>query len=95
MCRLFSLPLGQAVRPDIYLKLVVDEAQPRAEQLVHCLTTGSAACEDTLRLRVGEQVKTVRFQSVVLADATNRPAYVLGVVLDVSALQRLEAETYA
>ncbi|OON65277.1 sensor histidine kinase [Hymenobacter sp. CRA2] len=92
MYQLLGLPLGQPVSPDVYLRLVADEDQPRAEQLVHRLSTGSGGFEETLHLRVGEQEKTVRLRAVVLPDEAGHPARVLGVDLDVSALQRLEAE---
>ena len=92
MYQLFGLPLGQAIEPHIYLDFVVDEDRPRAEQFVCCLTTGCADFEETLRLRVGGQVKTVRLKVVVLHDEAGQPVRVLGVDLDISQLQRLEGD---
>jgi len=92
MYRLFGLPLGQAIEPRVYLDFVVDEDRPQAEQFVRCLTTGCANFEETLRLRVGGQVKTVRLKVVVLHDEAGQPVRVLGVDLDISQLQRLEAD---
>jgi len=92
MYRLFGLPPGQPVRPDVYLQFVVDEDRLRAEQFVRCITTGSAEVEETLRLRVGGQAKTVRLKVVVLHDEAGQPVRVLGVDLDISQLQRLEAD---
>jgi PAS domain S-box-containing protein len=91
MYHLVGLPLGQPVSPEVYLQFVVDDDRPRAEQLVRRLTAGQNA-EQTLRLRVGEQLKTVRLKAVVLRDAAGQPARVLGVDLDISELQRLEAD---
>jgi signal transduction histidine kinase len=92
MYRLFGLPLGSPVQPAIYLDYVVPEDQPVAERLVRYLKTGSTSFEKMLRLRVGEQVKTVRLKAVVLHDAAGQPLRVLGVDLDISEVQRLEAE---
>ncbi|UOG77645.1 PAS domain-containing protein (plasmid) [Hymenobacter tibetensis] len=92
MYRLFGLPLGQPVQPAIYLHYVVDEDRTRAEDLVHRMQTGNGTFEETLRLRVGEQVKTVRVKAVVLRDEAGQPVRVLGVDLDISELQRLEAD---
>ena len=92
MYQLFGLPLGQAIEPHVYLDFVVDEDRPRAEQFVCCLTTGCADFEETLRLRVGGQVKTVRLKVVVLHDEAGQPVRTLGVDLDISQLQRLEAD---
>jgi signal transduction histidine kinase len=91
MYQLVNLPLGQPVGPAVYLQLVEEEDRPRAEQLVHQLTAGQGA-EQTLRLRVGQQVKTVRLKVVVLRDEAGQPTRMLGVDLDISELQRLEAD---
>ena len=92
MYQLFGLPLGQVIEPHVYLDFVVDEDLPRAEQLVRCLTTGYADFEQTLRLRVGAQVKTVRLNVVVLRNEAGQPVRTLGVGLNISQLQRLEAD---
>ncbi len=92
MYRLFGLPPGQAIEPRIYLDYVVDEDRSRAKQFVRRLTTGSSDVEETLRLRVGGQVKTVRLKLVVLHNEAGRPVRTLGVDLDISQLQRLEAD---
>jgi PAS domain S-box-containing protein len=92
MYQLFGLPLGQPVRPDIYLQVVVDEDRPQAERLVAGITAGTHNFEETLRLRVGEQVKTVRIKVVVLDDGAGQAVRMLGVDLDISELQRLETD---
>jgi len=91
MYELFALPPGQLVGPEVYLQFAVAEDQPRAAQLVHCLTTGRAF-EETLRLQVGGQVKFVRIRAVAEADAEGKPVRVLGVNLDITRLQQLEAD---
>ncbi len=91
MYDLFGLPVGSSVEPSHYLAAVVDDDRPRAEQLVHRLTAGQGF-EETLRLRVREQVKTVRMKAVVLRDEAGQPVRILGVDVDISALQRLEAD---
>ena len=90
MYQLFGLPVGSPVVPADYLAMVVPDDRPRAEQLVRCLTTGAGDFEETLRLRVHDQVKTVRMKSVVFHDEQQQAVRVLGVDLDISQLQRLE-----
>ena len=92
MYQLFGLPPGQPVHPDIYLQFVVDEDRALAEDLVRRVQTGDGTFEETLRLRVDGQVKTVRIKSVVLPNEVGQPVRVLGVDLDISQLQRLEAD---
>jgi len=92
MYQLFDLPLGSAVAPADYLRRVVAEDYPRAEHLMRCLATGTSDFEETLRLRVRDQVKTVRMKAVVVPDALGQAVRVLGVDLDISELQRLEQD---
>ncbi|MBF9144076.1 PAS domain-containing protein [Hymenobacter properus] len=91
MYQLFGLPVGSRVEPSHYLAAVLPADRPRAKQLVRRLRAGEGF-EETLRLRVGGQVKTVRMKAVPLPGADGLPARVLGVDLDISELQRLEAD---
>ncbi|RPD48677.1 PAS domain S-box protein [Hymenobacter sediminis] len=91
MYHLFGLPVGSPTAPSHYLNAVLDEDRPRAEQLVQRLTAGQGF-EETLRLRVAEQVKTLRMKAVVLPSEDSQPARVLGVDLDITELQQLEAD---
>jgi PAS domain S-box-containing protein len=92
MYQLFGLPLGHPVEPSIYLDYVVAEDRALAEQLVQRLTAGAGDLEQTLRLRVGGQQKTVRIKAAGLPSGPGQPERVLGVNLDISELQRLEAD---
>ena len=89
---LFDLPVGQPVEPTIYTQLAIAEDRLRAEQMLGWLTSGSGSSEATLRLHVAGQVKTVRLKAVVLYNEASQPVRVLGVDLDISELQRLEAD---
>ena len=92
---LFELPVGSAVGLQFFLDAVLDDDRPAAAKLVRTLTTGAAGFDTTLRLHVGDAVKTVRFKAVPIPDAPGTPERVLGVCLDVSDVQRLEAENLA
>jgi len=91
MYHLFGLPPGSAAEPRRYLDAVLPADRPRAKQLVRRLRAGQGF-EETLRLQVGEQVKTVRLKAVVLREVAGQPTRVLGVDVDISELQRLEAD---
>lgn len=92
MYRLFGLPEGSPVQPSIYLDYAVPEDRAVAERLVHCLTQEPRDCEETLRLRVGPELKTVRVRTMVLRSPAGQPQRLLGVDLDLSEVRRLEAD---
>lgn len=92
MYQLFGLPVGSPVAPADYLGRVVPDDRVRAEQLVCRLATGAGDFEETLRLRVNDEVKTVRMKAVTFHDAQGQAERILGIELDISQLQRLEQD---
>ncbi|RFP63559.1 PAS domain S-box protein [Hymenobacter lapidiphilus] len=92
---LFDRPVGSPVQLQSFLDAVVDDDRPAAARLLRTLSAGSSRFDAPLRLRVGEQVKTVRFKAVPIPDVPGEAERVLGVCLDVSDVQRLEEENLA
>jgi PAS domain S-box-containing protein len=92
---LLNQPLGSQVKPQYFLDMVVDEDRPTAALLLRTLTTGPRSFDANLRLRVNDAIKTMHFKAVSLPHAPGTPTRVLGVCLDVSDVQRLEAENLA
>jgi len=92
MYRLFELALGSPIQPAIYLDFAIPEDRPVAARIVQGLRTSRTGFEETLRIQVGDAVKTVRVKAAVVLDAAGEPGRVLGVDLDISEVQRLEAE---
>ena len=93
--KLLGQPVGSAVRLQSFLDPALDDDRPAAAQLVRTLTTEPRSFDTTLRLRIGDAVKTVRFKAAPVPDAPGVPERVLGVCLDVSDGHRLEAENLA
>ncbi|MGI4742646.1 MAG: PAS domain-containing protein [Janthinobacterium lividum] len=92
---LLGRPVGSPAQPQFLLDLVLDDDRPAAVRLLRALTEGTGRFDAPLRLRVGETVKTVRFKTVPLPHPPGTPERVVGVCLDVSDVQRLEAENLA
>lgn len=92
MYRLFGLAPGAPVSPQTYVDFVVAEDRPVAERLVRHLREGSTSFEKTLRIRVGEHVKTLHIKAIMLYNEQGQPVRMLGVDLDISELKRLEAD---
>ena len=95
MYRLFEQRVDSTIKLQFLLDAVLDDDRPAAAQLVRTLTAEPRSFDTTLRLRIGAAVKTVRFKAVPLPDAPGPPERVLGVCLDISDVQRLEAENLA
>jgi PAS domain S-box-containing protein len=95
MYRLFGLPPGSPVRPETYLDFVVAEDRPVAERIAQGLTSGRIGFEELLRIRVGDGLKTLRVKGAPALDDDGEPLRMLGVDLDISEVQRLEAENLA
>ncbi|UOG73099.1 PAS domain-containing protein [Hymenobacter tibetensis] len=92
MYRLFGLPLNTPVTPSTYQEKVIEEDVPVAEQLVRCLIQGTGSVEETLRIRVDGQVKTLRIKAHPLHDEHGQLTRILGIDLDISQVKQLEAE---
>lgn len=92
MYRLFELPSNQSIQPDIYLDFVVDEDRNQAQHLVTYLYEGEGAgagyFEGAMRIRVGEQDKTLRIKAGVIGEGDQKR--VLGVDLDIT--EQLQAQ---
>ncbi|OUJ72376.1 sensor histidine kinase [Hymenobacter crusticola] len=92
---LLGRAVGSPVKPQFFLDAVLDDDRPLAARLVRTLAAGTDTFDESLRLRVGDAVKTVRCKAVPLPHSPGPPVRVLGVCLDVSDLGRLEAENLA
>jgi signal transduction histidine kinase/GAF domain-containing protein len=92
MYRLFGLVPGTPVAPALYLDYALADDRPVAARVVQTLTTAPADLEETLHLRVGGEVRALRLKAVLVRDEAGHPLRLLGVDLDISRVQRLEAD---
>lgn len=92
MYRLFGLPAGHPVNPEIYLDYVVAADRHLAEKLIKHFRELHEPLDETLRLHVDGQDHTFRIKSVVLRNKQGAPLKMLGLDLDVSEVKRLEEE---
>lgn len=82
MYTLFGRERNHLPHPDIYLDFAVDEDKPKARQVATYLREGTGHFETDLRIRVNEQIKTLRIKSDVIGEGDQKRA--LGVDLDIS-----------
>ncbi|RDV11322.1 PAS domain-containing protein, partial [Pontibacter diazotrophicus] len=92
MYRLFGIPEGSPVKPELYLDYVIEEDRPVAERIVHHFRESQEPLEETIRIRPNSQVVTMRVKAVLLRDKQGRGKKTLGVNLDISEIKQLEQE---
>jgi len=92
MYRLFELPLGSTVHPEVYLDYVLAEDAPVAQQLVEKIRTGQAFDEEVLRIEVHEKLLTLKLKGLVQHDQQGQARRLLGLDLNVSKVRQLEDE---
>lgn len=92
MFRLFGLSPGATPAVDMYLQAAIAEDRPIAEKLVHALQAGQPPSDTTLRIRVNNEVRTLKIEAKLTQDERGTTPKILGVDLDISDVVRLEAE---
>lgn len=88
--RLFDLPKGETLSPDIYLEHVTKASRAKAERLVAHIRAGDEDFEETIEIDVSGKVKVVHLKVTVVKDDLGHPARVLGVDMDITAMQEAE-----
>lgn len=82
MYKLFELENSHPVQPEIYLDVALEVDRSKAQRLVTYLRKGKGQLETDLRIRVTEQVKTLRIKADVIGEGDQKR--VLGVDLDIT-----------
>jgi PAS domain S-box-containing protein len=85
MYRLFNLPVGKKVSPEIYFDFTPEEEYPVVSSVVDSIRSDFVAFEETITLLPKEdERKIVKIKAIVLKDKKKRPIRVIGVDLDVT-----------
>ncbi|MCA8830464.1 PAS domain S-box protein [Hymenobacter pini] len=92
MYQLFSRPPHSAVPPAVYLEHVLTDDHAVAERLTEQLRAGTTHVEETLRIRAGSAVKTLRVKAIRQPSVASLPGLLLGVDLDISQVRQLEED---
>lgn len=87
---LFNLQKGIEIKPEIYLDYVTEVSRSKAEQLVARLKAGDENFEETIEINVGGKHKVLHIKATVMRDEKGKPARVLGVDMDITAMQEAE-----
>jgi PAS domain S-box-containing protein len=92
MYRLFGLPLGSPVKPEIYLDYALPADLPIAEKIVGDIKVPRLAFEETLRILVDGLEVTLKIKAIVPAGLPGVAAKVLGLDIDISEVKQLEEQ---
>lgn len=85
MYKIFQIPKGTVVTPDIYLDYVIPEDRENAQRLVRIISKTSEDCEEIMKLRINDQVKTIKIKCVPVVNAEGYTEKVLGIDIDLTA----------
>ncbi len=85
MYKLFDMQNQTRVVPEVYLDYVIEEDREIAERIVNQFRNRHESFEETLRFRIDAKTKTLKVKGSVLYE-NQRPARLIGVDLDISAL---------
>jgi signal transduction histidine kinase len=85
MYRIFQIPKGTVVTPSIYLDYVMPEDRETAERLVRSISETNESCEEIIKLRIEDQIKTIKIKCVPVVYAEKYSDKVLGIDIDLTA----------
>ncbi|MXV53228.1 PAS domain-containing protein [Pedobacter sp. HMF7647] len=90
MYRLFNVPKGIEVSPDIYIQYATPDCYDTAARIISHIKHGDAEFDETLKIEVEGTVKVVKIKAAVLKNEEGHPVRVLGVDMDVTATRAAE-----
>ncbi|RYF84330.1 MAG: PAS domain S-box protein, partial [Chitinophagaceae bacterium] len=90
MYRLFDLPQGLLVKPEIYLDFALEEDRPVARRIIKNLKKGQDSFEETMQIHRGDNTRLLKIKSSVVKDENGRPEKVIGVDLDITDIREAE-----
>jgi signal transduction histidine kinase len=91
MYKLFELPRGITVQPEIYLAYATADSQSAAQHVVAHLLSGEHDFEETISLFIGGRTKVIHLKATIVRNDDGRPPLILGVDMDVTAM--IDAES--
>jgi PAS domain S-box-containing protein len=90
MYQMFELEPGTVVIPEVYYKYVLADETLKAEQVVNYIKTGTCSFEELIQINVQNKIKTLKIRGYGINDHAGKVQKVLGVNIDISALQMAE-----
>jgi PAS domain S-box-containing protein len=84
MYRLFGLPQGAIVEPEIYLRFSNPKDRAIAEKIVSCLRNGNCSFEEMMHIQRDGTERLLKIKGTVIHDKKGKPQKVIGIDLDIT-----------
>ncbi|MBS7565739.1 PAS domain-containing protein [Mucilaginibacter sp. Bleaf8] len=95
MYRLFNLPKGTRISPEIYLEYATAGSMEATQKLVNQIKTGEQDFEATIELSVNSTIKIVHIKATTIGNAVKERIRVLGLDLDITAVHTAQEKIKA
>ena len=90
MYRLFDLPQGSQVQPEIYFDFVTEEDRSTAKRIIKNLKKGHQSFEEIIRIKRKDGQRLLKVKGSVVQDNTGNAQRVLGVDVDITDINEAE-----
>ncbi|WP_121352200.1 PAS domain-containing protein [Flavisolibacter nicotianae] len=90
MYKLFGLPQGMAVSPEIYWDVAVGEDRSVARRIIQTLTVDPRHFEEVMRIQRGNETRLLKIKGAVVYDEAGRAQRIVGVDMDVTDIRVAE-----
>jgi PAS domain S-box-containing protein len=88
--QIFRMKKGTRLTAETHLDQVVKEDRPLAEEIVKNVKEGFQPFEETLRIKIENEVRTFKIKCVVVNNTKGEPERLLGVDMDITEMVRAE-----
>jgi PAS domain S-box-containing protein len=90
MYRLFGLPQGSKVHPEVYLNFAAQEDRTIAKRIMKNLKKAHHPFEETMQIKRGNDVRLLKIKGSVVNDESGRPQRMVGVDVDITDIKEAE-----
>lgn len=90
MYRLFELPYGSPVQPEIYLEFAAEEDRTIAKRIFKDLKKNQQSFEETLRIKTRSGLRMLRIKASLVQGEKGEAERIIGVDLDITDIKEAE-----
>ncbi|MBB1283536.1 PAS domain S-box protein [Flavisolibacter sp. BT320] len=92
MYRLFDLPVGSLVQPDVYLHHAIEEDRSAAKRIFKNLQKLHQSFEEQIRIKTGNGVHDLKVKATAIADENGTVQRIVGVDMDLTEIVQAQEQ---